>query len=101
MLVIRKPDGTILSQSANLRGIRREVGRNIVKVVAIDKIGAGEGKLAILFDNGNSFETNFASYGMLCWSVRLWRNLYGAPLIVCGTPSGLVSSRNPTLPPTT
>ena len=35
-------------------------------------------KLSILFENGCSFETNFASYTVLNGFVRRWRNVHGA-----------------------
>ncbi len=101
MPVIRNKNGEIIQRSQNLRGIRAFVGKNIIKVLAIDKIGGRddfrEGKLCILFDNGDSFETNFASLSVLKDWVARWRNAWGAPLRVNGIDCGVVSSKNPAL----
>jgi hypothetical protein len=95
---IRDRDGNVISQSRNLAGIRRYVsGRTppVIKVLDVSEIGAGEGKLCILFENGCSFETNFASYTVLKGFVNRWRNIRGAPLTVNGQPAGKVSTHNP------
>jgi hypothetical protein len=94
MLVIRDRDGSAVRQSRNLRGIRTYVGKNLVKVLAIDRLANGEGKLLILFDNGHSFETNFADYTVLRDFVRRWRNVYGAPLRVNGKDAGIIKALN-------
>ena len=85
MEVIRDRDGNVISRSRNMRGIRRYVSDRIIKRVAIGEIGNREGKLMILFEDGSSYETNFASWGVLRQTVRQWRNLYGAPLQYCDT----------------
>lgn len=95
--VIRNRAGNVISSSRNLRGIRAYVSKNIITVLDISKIGDWEGKLSILFDNDNSFETNFASYDVLKNFVRNWRNTYGAPLTVNGEANGKVSYKNPAL----
>jgi hypothetical protein len=98
MLVVRDRDGNVISKSRNLAGIRRYVGGHtppLIKVLDVSEIGDGEGKLSILFENGCSFETNFASYSVLQGFVRRWRNVHGAPLTVNGQPAGVVSNRNP------
>lgn len=98
MEVIRDRDGKAISKSRNLAGIRRYVGGRtppMIKVLDVSEIGAGEGKLSILFENGCSFETTFVSHSVLTGFVRRWRNVYGAPLTVNGQASGTVSNRNP------
>ena len=97
--VIRNSDGNIIKTSRNLRGIREHVSHNLVKVVGIDRIGDKhlEGKLLILFENGDSYETNFASYEVLCDFLGRWRNIYGAKLIIGGSDCGTISSKNPNL----
>lgn len=98
MHVIRNKDGKIISRSRNLRGIREAVGKQLVKTVSISPIGNErypEGKLMILFDNGDNYETNFASYQVLALSLLNWRNLYGAPLVIdCDWECGVVEYRN-------
>ncbi len=98
MMSIRDRAGNVISKSRNLAGIRRYVsGYNppLIKMLDISEIGAGEGKLCILFENDCSFETNFSSYSVLKGFVRRWRSVYGATLTVNGQPAGVVSSRNP------
>lgn len=104
MPVIRNKNGDIIQRSQNLRGIRAFVGKNIIKVLSIDAIGGEpcretlrEGKLCILFENGDSFETNFASLSVLKGWVARWRNAWGAPLRVDGHDCGTVSAKNPAL----
>jgi hypothetical protein len=97
-MCIRDRDGNVISKSRNLAGIRRYVGGHtapLIKVLDISEIGAGEGKLCILFENRCSFETNFCSYSVLKGFVRRWRNIYGSPLTVNGQPAGIVSALNP------
>ncbi len=90
MLVIRDSNGNVISRSRNLRGIREYVGKNLIKLVAIHKLPDGAGKLSILFDNGATFETSFADFIVLCWSVRNWRNLYNSRLLIDRVDCGLV-----------
>jgi hypothetical protein len=107
MHVIRDRDGNPIKTSRNLRGIREYVGKNLIRVLSVDPIKCqtlasvndttGEGKLCILFDNGASYETTFASYSVLKSFVRRWRNVYGSPLCVNGKDCGTVSSNNPAL----
>ncbi len=91
MNVIRDKDGNAVQRSKNLRGIRAYVGKHIVKTLDVSEVGSGEGKLSILFDNGCSFETTFASLTVLRLFVSQWRNAYGAPLTLDGKPAGIVS----------
>jgi hypothetical protein len=100
MEVIRDRDGKVISQSQNLAGIRRFVTKKdapTIKVIAIDRIGEKnlEGKLMILFENGDNYETNFASFTVLCRFVSQWRSVRGSPLRIDGTDAGTVSVDNP------
>jgi len=97
MNVIRNSQGFIIQRSKNLAGIRRYVSKNIIKILAMDAISNYEGKLCILFTNGCSFETNFASYTVLKNFVRNWRNVYGSKLIINGSEFGIVEYKNPAL----
>lgn len=94
---IRDKDGCVIQRSQNLAGIHRYVSNHIIKVLSVDEIAEGEGKLCILFDNGASYETNFASFVVLKMHVRQWRNVYGAPLLVNGKDCGKVSYKNEAL----
>jgi hypothetical protein len=98
MMCIRDRGGNVISQSRNLAGIRRYVGGHtppLIKVLDVSEIGDTEGKLGILFENGCSFEMNFASFSVLKRFVSRWRNVHGAPLTVNGQRAGVVSARNP------
>lgn len=95
MDLIRDRDGNVIQRSRNLAGIRRYVGKHIIKTLDVSTVGYDEGKLSILFDDGASFEANFASYDVLTDFVRRWRNVRGATLTVNGQPAGDVSSNNP------
>lgn len=81
---IRNRDGEVINKSRNLRGLRQHCGKKLIKIVSIDPIRNGEGKLCILFENGDSCETVFPIYATLRQTVRNWRNLYGAKLIIHG-----------------
>jgi hypothetical protein len=96
---IRDKNGNAISTSKNLAGIRKYVGGYMppfIKTLDVSEIGDYEGKLSILFDNGNSYETNFESYNVLINFVSRWRNVHGAPLTLNGQNVGEVSSTNPT-----
>ena len=98
MQVIRDRDGNVICKSRNLGGIRRYVGGHtspLIKMLDVSEIRHEEGKLCILFENGSSFETNFASYSVLKGFVNRWRNVYGSPLTVNGQPAGVISRHNP------
>jgi hypothetical protein len=85
-------DGKVIQQSRNLRGIRSYVGKNLIKHILISKQADGEGYLRIRFDDGASFSTTFCNYKVLCYTLRNWRNLYGAELFIGGdTPSDVRS----------
>lgn len=92
MNVIRDRNGNIIQRSQNLAGIRRYVGKHAVKVLSITGLQYEAGKLCILFENGASYETNFASFDVLRDFVARWRNVYGAPLIVNGVACGVVGT---------
>jgi hypothetical protein len=100
--VIRDRDGKPIASGRNQAVVRRYTSTHLVKVVAIDKIGSGadpEAKLMILFEGDVSYEHNWASYCVLCETVRNWRNLHGAPLRVGGQRCGLVGTTNKVLRP--
>jgi hypothetical protein len=97
MMIIRDTNGNPIQSSRNLRGIRRYVSNHLVKVLSIDPIANSFGKLCILFEDGASFETNFASYEVLKNFVRNWRNVYGAPLVIDTKDCGKVAYNNPFL----
>lgn len=95
-------DGEVVQHSRNLRGIRRYVATHIIKELHIAPKNDGQlscnnsrGWLYIVFDNGATFQTDFASYGVLKNFVRQWRNVYGAPLWMAGHLVGVVSKTNP------
>ena len=92
--IVYDGDGNPVNTSANLRGIRRYVGQNIVEFVDLKALSKGTGMLHIVFDDGATFETPFASYSVLVNSVRNWRNLYGAPLRIEGEDKGKVGYKN-------
>lgn len=97
--VIRDTKGDVISRSHNERGIRRKCAKERAKVVAVDVIAGGEGKLMILFANGDSYENNWADFEVLRNAMRNWRSLYGAPLLMNGIECGKVSRDNPNLNP--
>ncbi len=105
MQVIRDRDGNVIQRSRNLAGIRRYVRGgltstpfNLIKLLAIETLGTtGQGSLLILFEDGTTFQTDFACCDVLREFVRRWRNVYGAPLLVHGRESGTVSRDNPAL----
>jgi hypothetical protein len=94
MEVIRDQNGEPIRTSHNLRGIREYVSHNLIRVLAIDLIGKGEGKLMILFEGGASYETNFCDFDVLRDFVRRWRNVYGSPLLVNSSDCGIINYQN-------
>ncbi len=100
---IRDKDGAVIGRSRNLAGIRRYVSKHSVRTLAIHKLDVQgmtpDGWLRILFDDGASYETVFASFEVLRDFVRRWRNVYGTPLLVNGAEAGEVGMNNPALSP--
>ncbi len=96
-VTIRDKNDEAISKSRNLRGLRRAVGYRMVYKVSIDRWSNGEGKLCVIFINRDSCEVNFASYSVLCDTVRKWNNLYGVPLFVKGDIKGNIEWFNPAL----
>lgn len=97
-------DGEPIQRSQNLRGIRRYVGQHAVTFVELKRINedtprisSALGMLYIVFDNGATFETPFASFKVLKNVVRQWRNLYGVVLKIEGEDKGNVQYDNPAL----
>lgn len=94
---IRDKDGNVIRQSRNLAGIRRYVGgytAPLIETMDVSRLADDGGKLCMLFSNGASYETNFASFVVLCLMVRNWRNVYGAPLSINGVDAGKVGYKN-------
>ncbi len=82
MNVILDHFGKPIQRSRNLAGIRRYVGKHLIKKMSIRPIADMEGELLILFENGATYETNFGSYEVLVDFVARWRNVYGANVIL-------------------
>lgn len=96
MEVIRDKDGNVIRRGRNLACIRRFVadrnrtGRYLhIKKIDVSEISGG-GKLCMLFEDGASYETNFASLSVLAGWVRRWRAVHGAPLSIGGVDAGVV-----------
>jgi hypothetical protein len=89
--------GRAVRKSRNLRGIREYVSQMPVQRVLIQELDKGHGGIRVDFVNHWCWKGRFASFGTLKWALRSWRNLFGAPLIVNGTPSGTVGYRNAAL----
>lgn len=96
--VIRNAAGLVHSWSQNLTGLRREVGRRLVRVVSIEQTDRYYGgRLMVLFEDGLNYEGTWADFGILCELLRNWRNMHGAPLQMHRRPAGMVGYRNPWL----
>lgn len=89
-------NGKVIQTSHNLAGIRKYVSNHLIKWLDICPIGenGSEGQLSILFDDGASFQTNFADFGVLKNFVRNWRNVYGAVLTIGGIDCGTIEYDN-------
>jgi hypothetical protein len=96
-LYLYDESGRVIASSRNLAGIRRYVSRQPVQSVHIHDLGKGEGGIKVVFLNNWFWLGRFASFGVLTWSLRNWRNLYGATLFVNGQPGGRISYRNAAL----
>jgi hypothetical protein len=81
---IRDKDGNVIQTSKNLAGIRRYVRKHLIKIIQMDKLRDGSGMLSILFRDGASFQTPFASYSVLKAVVARWRNVRGAKVVTFG-----------------
>lgn len=88
----------------NLRTIREYIGKHVPGEVSIWENRDGSGLLAIYFYKLDSdkelaalYEGTFASFTVLCQTLRQWRNLSGTPLEIDGYSSGCVSYHNPKL----
>lgn len=93
------PAGKAVFTSRNLAGIQRAISRDLVKSVRIDhfpdKFPHGNGRLRVLFQNGNRYETDFASYEVLKGWLRgrLW--LHGVPIKTSDEGSGVIGKKFP------
>ncbi len=102
MPVVKNADGEVVQRSRNLAGIRQYVAGKHglyrpIERLCINERDGGTGMLYIRFENGCTYETDFASWAVLKQWVRRWRNVYGSPLLVNGVYSGTVASDNPVL----
>ena len=90
MHVIRNREGDIIRRSRNLRGFVTHLGktRSPVKMLDIGRLAEGGGRLCVLWENGDSYETNFASIDVLTDWVFHRRNLRGSPYSLNGIPAG-------------
>lgn len=88
------------------RTIRRVIGQHRVERVEIWKGDnwRADGNIKIVYkENGRAdspgvvWQDEWASYDVLKWALRNWRNLYGAPLFVSDQEAGVVGYRNPAL----
>lgn len=95
MIEIRNEKGAVISRCRNQSALRRKVGKDAVRWVAIDEnVNNGEGRLMMLFENGDKVEFGWASFNVLRMSLRNWRNLYGAKLLINHQEVGVVSKDN-------
>jgi hypothetical protein len=91
-------DGTVLSTSRNLAGIRRAARKYNVGRVTMNILNNGRGELRIGFSgnvlNGRymwaTFTTEFESFEVLCDFVRRWKSVYHVGLTLCGMERGQV-----------
>lgn len=95
MEIVRDKDGNPVRRSRNLAGILAHVGAgmkhypyNLIKRITVDPIAHGQGKLCMMFDNGDSYETNFASYTVLLDWVQARRSWHGSPISINGVDAG-------------
>lgn len=82
MVIIRNGRGEEISRSKNMRQLRRHAGELLAATVEIVERKNGGGILRVLFENGDSCKTNFASFTVLYSCVKRWYNLRHAELIV-------------------
>lgn len=92
---IRNRHGEVIRSSKNLRGVRSFLSetRSPIKILALDDLEERGAKLSILWENGDNYETNFASFQVLVEFVQRWRNARGAPLMVNGEMKGTVGRK--------
>lgn len=93
MIEIKNSRDRVIRRSANLRGLRAHINENTVKYVVIAPkatstgsqhvTGIAGGYMTVYFENGQWCHCEWASYGVLCRSLRYWRGLYGVKLYLC------------------
>ena len=83
-LNILNQDGKVINSSRNLRGIRDYInsGKDQILKSSITKLSDGSGKLLILFESKNSFETNFNDYTILKDWINNFKNYDKTTLII-------------------
>jgi hypothetical protein len=79
---------TIIRRSRNLRGFHDHL-RTAGPIEYIDTTRIGdEGKLKVVWENGDWYETTFASYSVLILYIQRKHSLKGTPFSINGEPSG-------------
>lgn len=95
---IRDEDGNVVQRSRNLAGIRRYVGKHLVRFVHIEHLEGNHidngGRLVIKFENGNIFISRFESFTVLLGWVARWQNVWGATLWLNWNNAGTVGPNN-------
>lgn len=94
---VKDKDGNVIRRSRNLRGIRDHVADYLVNTLDVSRLSDGGGRLSVTFVNGDSYETNFADFKVLCLLVRGWRNVCGVLLTINGAPADYARWSNPEL----
>lgn len=88
------------------RSFRRLVGQYPAQGVYIWGKTHSEGRIVVVLSMPQGFgnprkewpiQQNWASFDILAYSLRTWRNLQGADLFINGVPAGKVAYRNPAL----
>lgn len=93
-MVILNKHGKIVSNSQNLRGIRKHASQYLAKRIIVTKMSNGGAKLHIVFQNKSQFSCHFASYIVLLHTLKNWRNLRGTPITINGIRRGILQSDN-------
>lgn len=94
MLQIKNAQCETVRRSKSLAGLRRHASQNPIRTVAISTLEGGRGLLTVLFHNGDTCQTDFNSWVVLCGFVLRWRSAYYAPLIADNTDRGVISGTN-------
>ncbi len=90
MIKILDQHNNVVSQSANLRGLRRATGTYSVHSVHLNEEPT---TIKVIFKNGFHCTTNFASFTVLKDTVKNWRNLYGSNLVINGVEFGVINKQ--------
>lgn len=89
MIQILDKNGKKIRFGKNLRVITRHITENnkyhklnLIKKIVLNKINNGGGKLLILWENGDSVETNFADYSVMENWAKNKRQFKGLSLVL-------------------